>query len=132
MTRKNPSKPAATRTLQQRITEVLLLAGLKSPGKATHWMRATFAMWASRERQLITKEDLKAYLGHANRWGGATDTYIDDLLEMMRPEHQRIIRHLPTPKQVEKALASFTPVELPHWRARRWRWSPRKKKTAKA
>ena len=131
MTRKNPSKPAATRTLQQRITEVLLLAGLKSPGKATHWMRATFAMWASRERQLITKEDLKAYLGHANRWGGATDTYIDDLLEMMRPEHQRIIRHLPTPKQVEKALASFTPVALPHWRARRWRWSPRKK-TAQA
>lgn len=128
-TRKRPNEAASKRTLQQRVNEVLLLAGLKTPGKATHWMRATFAMWASRERKLIAKEDLKAFLGHANRWGGETDTYIDDLIEMMQPEHRHIIRHLPTPKQVEKALTTFTPVAMPHWKDRRSRWSPRKKKT---
>lgn len=120
-----PNRLMPTRTIGNRYSEALRLAGLKQVGKACHGTRATFATWASKQRKVLSTESLKAYLGHANPWGGATDDYIEELKEMMEPSHRHVIRHLPSPAEVAEAVKSFTPAELPNWRDRRPRWSPR-------
>jgi integrase len=116
------AEPASKKTLISRFSEALHYAGLKRAKKATHWARATHATWGSVAADVVRTEQLKAYLGHANKYGGATDDYIQTLRETMPASHRCYIRHLPTPDEVAKASASFTPAVRPPWRQRRARW----------
>ena len=112
------SKPPAKRTLMNRVAEVLTWAGLKVPKKATHWARATHATFGSGAANVLTTEELKAYLGHAVAYGGATDDYVQTMKELMRPEHRTYIRHLPSPEATRAALADFQPVDRDPWKDR--------------
>lgn len=120
--------PAAVNTLIARFTRALKHAGLKQPKKATHWARATHATWGA-VATMISAEQLKAYLGHATRYGGATDDYIHVMLEVMPDSHRSYIQHIPAPSEVRESLTTFKPAELPHWKERR-AWQSRSK-TAK-
>ena len=119
--RRGPLHPGAQSTLVNRYARALMHSGMKREKKSTHWARATHATWGAAS-PLVTTEALKAYLGHQTRYGGSTDAYVHVMLEVMPSEHRRYIGHLPTPDEVRRALAEFTPVKVMSWRERRvWR-----------
>ena len=114
-----PTRRASTRTLIQRLSEALRWAGLKRPGKATHWARATHATWAEQATDVLSFRQLQRYLGHAaERDDETTAGYIHVIKEMIPAEHRRYIRHLPTPAEVEESLQSLVLADRPGWRER--------------
>lgn len=128
--RTNPRRPsvmASAKTIGARFTEVLRWAGLKRPGKATHWARATHASWGRAASRLVSIEDLQDYLGHGEAHGETTSVYITSMAELLPEDHKRYIQHLPNPETATALAADFEPVERPAWRKRRPRWTPRDK-----
>lgn len=102
-------------TLEKRIARVLRFARLKHPKKAAHGLRATFATMLASRPDIVSTEQLKRYLGHAESYRGATDLYVSQLKQPMNPQHRDLIA-LPTPEEVRAAAATFTPADRPHWR----------------
>lgn len=128
--RTNPRRPsvmASAKTIGARFTEVLRWAGLKRPGKATHWARATHASWGRAASRMVSIEDLQDYLGHGEAHGETTSVYITSMAELLPEDHKRYIQHLPDPETATALAADFEPVERPGWRNRRPRWTPRDK-----
>jgi len=105
-------------TIVRRMSQALRYAGLKRQKKATHWSRATHATWGAASGS-VPIEMLKAYLGHARPFGGATDDYVTVSAELIPKKHRRYIRHLPSPERIQNLLAAFEPAQLPPWQERR-------------
>ena len=105
--------PPTRKALGTRFRNALIIAGLKQPKKESHGFRATYASWGAAEHQLVSREQLKAFLGHANAWLGATDDYVEVMAAMITPEHRTFIKHLPSPAEVRAALTDFKPMALP-------------------
>lgn len=103
---KTPGRMGSRRTLQSRFTTAVTLAGAKVPKKATHWARATFVNLLRRK---VSAEELKAYTGHAQAYGGATDDYLAAMLESMPAVHRELIDCLPGPAEVVGEAEGFRP-----------------------
>jgi integrase len=90
--------PPSDKTWAGRIAQIEVEAGLKVPGKRAHILRATHISYA---KDVLPTAALKAYAGHAQPFGGATDDYVDTRPPFIPQAHRRYLR-LPTPAQVEK------------------------------
>jgi integrase len=123
-TNARPTAPSR-KTLGERFAMALTLAGQKQPKKQSHGFRATHATWGAAEHKILSTEQLKAFLGHANVWMGATDDYVDMMVGLLTPEHRTYIRHLPSPAQLEAAVAAFVPPALPPTPKRRRKLKPK-------
>jgi hypothetical protein len=100
-------------TFGKKFTRVLIAAGVKTPKKATHWARATFATWCSHMPNVLSREALKAYLGHENVYGGATDDYVQTMIQLMPAAHRELMTALPSPTEVMAMVERFVPVQQP-------------------
>jgi integrase len=110
-------KKAALTTLAKRISDALIVAGVKKEGKATHGLRATFASHADSCPDIDGKM-IQRYLGHYRVYGKSTDEYIRQMIGMIQESHHHII-NLPSPDEVRAALADFVPVPLKPWKERK-------------
>ena len=91
-------KPPSDKTWAGRIAQIEVEAGLKVPGKRAHILRATHISYA---KDVLPTAALKAYAGHAQPFGGATDDYVDSRPPFIPRAHRHYLR-LPTPAEVEK------------------------------
>lgn len=114
--RAEPTDPGALTTFVSRAAKALAYAGVKPPGKATHWGRATYATWG-KGAPGVKGEELQHFLGHI-AFSGSTEEYIAMMIEMLRPAHRRFIK-IPSPARVRQLLKTFTPAETTPWRKRR-------------
>jgi integrase len=90
--------PPSAKTWAGRIAQIEVEAGLKVPGKRAHILRATHISYA---KDVLPTAALKAYAGHAQPFGGATDDYVDTRPPFIPRAHRHYLR-LPTPAEVEK------------------------------
>jgi len=107
---KKPREMGKVRSMSNRISKALRLAGTKRPKKTQHWARATFAAMAKTK---LKAEELKQYLGHDDAFGGATSVYADVLVPLIPDEHRRLIEHLPSPEALEAEMQDFEPTQFP-------------------
>lgn len=115
---KGKLKPSGRGTYGNRLALILTLAGLKVPGKRSHIFRGSHITQAKMCPDLIAGEKLQQYVGHANPHGDVTSLYVDERPPFMPPQHQTYIE-LPTPEEVDRLVAKFTPtVSLEAARAR--------------
>lgn len=102
-----PDHPSGDTTYQGRAALILLLAGLKIPGKATHPFRATHITWGERSSN-ISHEQIQGFVGHATALGKVTRLYVDRRPIFIAPEHRQYIK-LPTPAEIARFVPSFEP-----------------------
>lgn len=118
-----------SKTMIRRVGEVMRMAGLKIPGKATHACRATHATIGGLQSVLVDLPSLQTYLGHEAHGGGATEVYMNRshlnlVIAAMPAAHRELIK-LPTPSEVAALLPDFVPpgmktggfTMLKEWRA---------------
>jgi integrase len=110
-------RKAALTTIAKRISDALVVAGIKRAKKATHGLRATFASHADNCPDIDGKM-IQRYLGHHRVYGKSTDEYIRQMIGMIQESHRRII-HLPSPAQVRAALDDFVPEPMKPWKERK-------------
>ena len=108
-------RQAPHRTVQTHVTEALLRAGLKVPGKmldgaATKWARHTHISWGISVPDLVDLNHLDQYTAHEPDIPPITQVYIDRWLKMLPASHRRYIEHLPTPEEVAAGVETFKPV----------------------
>lgn len=86
-------KPPSAKTWAGRIAQIEVEARLKVPGKRAHILRATHISYA---KDVLPTAAPKAYAGHAQPFGGATDDYVDTRPPFIPRAHRHYLR-LPTP-----------------------------------
>lgn len=101
--------PTGHSTYIRRLGIILRLAGLKIPQKATHIFRATHITHGESRSDLVTHERLQQYVGHADAFGGVTDSYVDKRPPFMPDSHRQYIK-LPTPEEVRAVVPTFKPA----------------------
>lgn len=99
--------------LYDRIANILVFAGLKMPGQATHVFRESYATMARERPDLVDEKSLKFYLGHSVVLDKTTDLYLD-LKNLERrianiPDAHRQFVRLPAPDALEKRLRGWAP-----------------------
>ncbi len=113
----------------RRVGDVMRMANLKIPQKATHACRATHATIGGLNPVLVDLPSLQTYLGHEAHGGGATEVYMNrshlNMVIAAMPEAHRELIQLPTPSEVAALLPDFVPpgmkaggfTMLEEWRA---------------
>lgn len=111
--RGNGRQRASKGTVSARMSRALTVAGVKPPGKSTHWGRSTNSTWGMHSPH-VKEAEQQHFLGH-RPFSGTTNQYIAMLIRMLRPEHREIIQ-LPSPEEIRAELPSFVPAEVPRKR----------------